>query len=121
MVMSCIVLVWGICRLVRIVQSLAEKIVNKVMISMHIVAYLLIVVLNAVQTFVLALHDSEVSRDYEISTICDEVVYFVCSMIFGLLVNTIVTRIVSADNNLESESINSSLMTGSFEEESSDL
>jgi hypothetical protein len=36
--LSCICLVWGICRLVRIVQSLVDKMVNKVMIFLHIFA-----------------------------------------------------------------------------------
>jgi hypothetical protein len=46
LVASCIVLVWAICRLVRLAKSLSEKMVNKVMIIMHIVAYLVIIIAN---------------------------------------------------------------------------
>jgi hypothetical protein len=47
LVASCIVLVWAIYRLVRLAKSLSEKMVNKVMIMMHIVAYLVIIIVNA--------------------------------------------------------------------------
>jgi hypothetical protein len=43
---------------------------------------------------------------YEISTIFLFVVYFVCTLIFGLIVNTIVTKIIAADTQ-GSESIDS--------------
>ncbi len=46
LVASCIVLVWAICRLVRLAKSLSEKIVNKVMIIMHIIAYFVIIMSN---------------------------------------------------------------------------
>ncbi len=46
LVASCIVLVWAICSLVRLSKSLSEKMVNKVMIIMHIVAYLVIIIAN---------------------------------------------------------------------------
>ena len=46
LVASCIVLVWAICRLVRLAKSLSEKMVNKVMIIMHIVAFLAIIIVN---------------------------------------------------------------------------
>ena len=43
-------------------------------------------------------------------TICQLVVYFACDMIFGLIVNTIVTKIIAAISQ-SSESIASSLIT----------
>ncbi len=46
LVASCIVLVWAICRIVRLAKSLSEKMVNKVMIIMHIVAFLAIIIVN---------------------------------------------------------------------------
>ncbi len=46
LVASCIVLVRAICRLVRLAKSLSEKMVNKVIIIMHIVAYLAIIIAN---------------------------------------------------------------------------
>ena len=74
--LSCVILIWGICR-------------NKSSIFMHIVAYLFIVVVNALQ-FMLYFGSL---RAYEIATICSFVVYFVCTLIFGLILNTIVTKI----------------------------
>jgi hypothetical protein len=62
---------------------------NKVTIIMHIVAYIFIIVVDATQTMMY--FDSP--RAYEISTVCNLVVYFVCTLIFGLIVNTIVTKI----------------------------
>ena len=42
-------MVWAICRLVRLAKSLSEKMVNKVMIIMHIVAYLVIIIVNVLR------------------------------------------------------------------------
>ena len=76
-------LVWGICRLVSIVRSFSEQMVNVVMIIFHIAAYLFIIVVNAVQLFY---YDKSLRED-EISGVCLLVIYFVCSLIFGLIVN----------------------------------
>ena len=62
---------------------------KKVTIIMHIVAYLVIVVVNALQT----MEYFGSLTAYEISSICNLVVYFVCTLIFGLIVNTIATKI----------------------------
>jgi hypothetical protein len=81
---------------------------------MHIVAYLFIIVANILQ-YILYYHNS--IRAYEISMIFNLVIYFVCTLIFGLIVHTIVTKIENATNFAESD--NSSLMnleTGSFVE-----
>jgi hypothetical protein len=51
LVLSCIVLVWGIYRLVKLSVSFRDLMVNKTMILMHIVAYLAIVVVSALQFF----------------------------------------------------------------------
>ena len=83
LVASCIVLVWAICRLVRLAKSLSEKMVNKVMILMHIVAYLVIIVVNAI-AYAIPVHDL---RAYEITTICTLAVNSVCTVIFGVIVN----------------------------------
>ena len=53
------------------------------MIMMHIVAYLAIIIVNAVQ-FLFAYGSLKAS---EISAICWFVVYFFCTVIFGLIVN----------------------------------
>ena len=87
--LSCVVLIWGICRMVRFVGSMNNIMANKVTIIMHIVAYLFIIVANATQTM---LYFGSI-RAFEISTICNLVVYFFCTFIFGIIVNTIVTEI----------------------------
>ena len=76
-------MVWAICRLVRIAKSLSEKMVNKVMIFMHIVAYLAIIILNVLPYG--AYSDS--LRAYEIYFICNSAVYSVCTVISGVIVN----------------------------------
>jgi len=73
---------------------------------MHIVAYLFIIVVNALQ-FMPVAHLS--NRSYKIATICNLVVYFVCTLVFGLIVNYIVTKIQAITSHLES--ITYSLMT----------
>ncbi len=47
LVVSCIILVWGICRLIKFSKSEAGQMVNKDMIIMHIVTYLAIIMMNA--------------------------------------------------------------------------
>ena len=66
LVASCIVLVWAICRLVRLAKSLSEKMVNKVMIIMHIVAYLVTIIVNVLAYVTY----SRSLRALTISTIC---------------------------------------------------
>ena len=79
----------GIARMARIVRDSSNLLANKVMIVMHIVAYLFIIAVNIVQA---AFYKGGL-RMFEITTICCLVVYFVCTLIFGLIVNTIVTKI----------------------------
>ncbi len=76
-------MVWAICRLVRLAKSLSEKMVNKVMIIMHIVAYMVIIISNALSYVAY----SDGSRAIEISVICNMAVYSVCTVIFGMIVN----------------------------------
>ncbi len=81
---------------------------------MHIVAYLFIIVANALQFL---MYFGSI-RAYEISTICLLVVNFVCTLVFGLIVNTIVTKIENATNFAESNSSSLiNLETGSFAEQ----
>ena len=68
--------------------------VNKVMIIMHIVAYFFLVVVNALQCMPVAYSRW---RSIEIAGICAYVVYFVCTLVFGLIVNTLVPNIKAAD------------------------
>ncbi len=57
---------------------------------MHIVDYLAIIISDAIQYF----YDHRSLRAFEISTICLMALSFVSSLIFALIVNTIVTKIV---------------------------
>ena len=84
LVVSCIVLVWAICRLVRLAKSLSEKMVNKVMIIMHIVAYLVVIIVNVLSY---GAYNKESLRAAEIYTMCNLAVYSVCTVIFGVIVN----------------------------------
>ena len=58
--------------------------VSKVMIIMHIVAYLAIIIVNAL-SYVTYLMDG--LRAWEITTICNLAVISVCTVIMGLIVN----------------------------------
>jgi len=46
LVLSCIILVWGLKRIVRIVESTNDHVVKKSVIFWHIVAYFFIVIVN---------------------------------------------------------------------------
>jgi len=85
-------------------KSETDLFVNKSMLIMHIVAYLFIIVVNALE-FVPYKH---FIRGYEIATICNSVVYMFCTIIFGLIINAIVTRIANA-TDYESVSSGSAL------------
>ena len=76
-------MVWAICRLVRLANSLSEKMVNKVMILMHIVAYLVIIIVDVLSYVIF--NDS--LRAYEIYEMCYLAVYSVCTVILGVIVN----------------------------------
>ncbi len=73
LVLSCAFLAWGICRLIRIVESFSVLLVNKVMIILHIVAYLLIIAMNVLTSVITAVyyrtHAFSV-RNFEISASC---------------------------------------------------
>jgi len=79
-------------------ESMNDVLPNKITIVMHIVAYLFIIVANASQIMT-----NSDFREYEISNICLLVVYFVCTLIFGI-VNTIVAKIEIATDFTESMS-----------------
>ncbi len=51
LVISCFVLVWGLSRLVRLVRDLSKQFVNKGMMILHITAYLIIFIVNAITWF----------------------------------------------------------------------
>ena len=67
LVLSCIVLIWGIARMARIVRDLSNLLANKFMIVMHICAYLFIIAVNIVQA---AASYKGGLRVIEITTIC---------------------------------------------------
>ena len=68
---------------------------NKVTIIMHIVAYLFVICANAIGFMIYA----DGFKSYEIYTICSDVVFFFCILIFGLIVHTIVTKVEIATNS----------------------
>ena len=86
--------------------------VNKVMILMHIVAYLFIIVVNALQ-FLFAYGSLKAN---DISTMCSMVVWSVCTLIFGVIANTIVSKILNATAS-DTESVAFSLMTAAAKSE----
>ena len=59
---------------------------------LHIAAYFFIIFVNGMQYFMTHLS----LRAYEIVCICNFVVYFACTLIFALIVNTILTKILDA-------------------------
>ncbi len=62
---SCAILVWGFKRLIEIVQSAKDDIVNQAMIFWHIVAYFFFYIADIVKTFLLERNkiQEEVSTD----------------------------------------------------------
>jgi hypothetical protein len=63
-VLEWIVLVWGIFRMVRVIRSLSDQEVNKVMTILHILAFLLVILASILAFFtrypwfLLAVHDA---------------------------------------------------------------
>jgi len=95
LVMSAIVLVWGIYRMVIFYGSFNEDMLpNKMIISMHIIAYVVIIIINIVQAF----FSPNRLKSFEISYICGLTIYSVCTFILGLIVNMIVNKISNATN-----------------------
>ena len=78
---------WGIFRMVGLVHSLSDQMLNKGMLVLHVVAYLFIIIANIVSVFYSFVEEDPTLKAYEISTIFSIVVYSVCAMIFGLIVN----------------------------------
>ena len=85
-------------------------IANKFTIIMHIFSYLAIIIVNATAY---TLH-IDGPRAIQISIICAFIVYFVCTLIFGLIVNIIVTKIIAVHTQ-GSESIESAPSYALFE------
>jgi hypothetical protein len=79
---SCVILVWGFQRLIKIVHSINDHVVKKGIIIWHIVAYFFIVIANIVQIFT-----SNTFEQYEISSYCVLVVNLACTIILALIVN----------------------------------
>jgi len=69
---------------------------NKVVITMHIIAYFLIMIFNILFAFYYNFNVN--NKGLKITAIFGIVVYFICNLIFGLIVNTIVTKIAAATN-----------------------
>ena len=78
---------------------------NKITITMHIFAYLFLVIANAIE-YVTYFKDG--LKAYEISVICNLVVYSICTLIFGIIVNQIATKLMAITE--QSETVNRPLM-----------
>jgi len=76
--------------MVKIFGAYIDNLPNKFIISMHMIAYLFIIIANLLD---LVKTPATGLKFFEISEICMLVVYFVCTLIFGLIVNGIVTNI----------------------------
>ena len=81
---------------------------NSAMIFWNITAYLLLITVNFLQMMVSTLPKFSL-RQYEITSMCYLAVYSICTLIFGLIVNTIVIKILKAKIS-ESDSMKSSVM-----------
>lgn len=85
LVVSCIFLIWGICRM----SQLEEKMINRPMMIMHILAYLVVIIIDSLQFTI----DDKSSEAFEIYTICLLAVYTLATIILGLIVIKLVTEI----------------------------
>jgi len=65
--------------------------VNKAMITLHIVAYLVIIISNVLTTVIPKTN----LRTYGITIICNQAVFSVCEVIFGLIINQLATKILA--------------------------
>jgi len=81
--MSFITLIWGICRMLRIVGSQNGIMPNKITIIMQIVAYFFIVLANVTSLIPIAHGTPKV---YLISSVCNLVVYCICNLLLSLII-----------------------------------
>jgi hypothetical protein len=110
LVISCCILVWGFKRLIKVMKlTTVDTLVDKTIITWHIIAYFFVVVANLVQYFVYFKYP----KFYAISTYCLLAINLVCSTILAVIVNTIVTKHLKT--KLLSDSITESVMTASIE------
>lgn len=72
--------------------------VNKVVTIMHISAYLFIIITDLLSSF----YRPNRLKDSLIVGICSNFVYSVCLVIFGLIVNSLATKIFAITAHLES-------------------
>ena len=75
-------MVWAIYRVVRLFKKLSDRIVNKIMITVHIVDYLILIIVNLLLNYV-PLDDL---RAQEIFKICEIAIYSVDDVIFGMII-----------------------------------
>jgi len=77
--------------MVRDLGSYNNMLPNKVMITMHISAYLFVIVVNF--SFYFDAYDPENLKPYLTISLIMFMVYFVCILIFGLILNNIVNKV----------------------------
>jgi len=101
LVASCTALSWGLYKMVKIVGSVVyDMLPKKRIIIMYLAAYLFIILVNVAT---LPLYLKESIQTYKVSIIIGMVVYSACNIIFGLIVNTIVSKIEIASRFSETD------------------
>jgi len=88
LVMSCVVLIWAICRMLMFFGSTKKILPKKVTIIVLILTYLLLAIVDV--SLPVTFFNDGLDAD-EKSTICVLVAYFLCTLIFGFIVNRIAT------------------------------
>lgn len=81
LIASGIVLVYAILRLDRLSKSTSKRMINKVMVTMIIFNYLLVIIIDILTSYI----PTTDSRAYEISNICYMAIISMTSLIFGLI------------------------------------
>ena len=109
LVVSCIILFWALKKLIRLLDSPTDHIVNRQMILWHIIAYFLIVAADIAVNFFYNEWET-----YAIATYCLLVINLVCNLILVHIVNTICTKCIQLQPTPDEERFSSDLRTGSL-------
>ena len=110
LVISCIILFWALKKLIRLLDSPTDHIVNRQMILWHIIAYFLIVAADIAVNFFY-----NEWKSYAIATYCLLVINLVCNLILVHIVNTICTKCMLIKSSTDEERFSEDdLRTGSL-------
>jgi len=69
--------------------------VNKVMITVHFVDYLIIIISNLFTAF----YPISELRGYEITSVCNIAILSVCNVVFGFVIHQLATKIIAISAN----------------------